>query len=217
VANPKRVAAGKKSKRKGNNNEIQLAKQLRDYWGKGEWARTPSSGGWATATTREAFRTCGDIITTATDWPFCVEAKKQEGWTLDQLIHNRSPIVLEWWAQTLSETPPGMTPLLIAGRNHVGRVVIFSVTLLKKLTSRFADPNDPLFDSPWGCWPWYLWDPGVFDLAGIPLGMISLDNFLKIDPKIFGRVEDGSNRQDEGKSTGTGPEFNTGTDHPEVP
>ena len=122
--NPNRVKAGRSAKRKGNSNERKLAKQFKEWWGHGEWAKTPSSGGWATKEVREDFRTCGDIITTAEDFPFCVEAKHQENWELLQLLSNANSPIYKFWAQTVEETPEPFIPLLIIRRNRREPVVI---------------------------------------------------------------------------------------------
>lgn len=120
---PNRVAAGKRSKRKGNAYENQLAKRFKEWWGSGEWARTPSSGGWATRAVREDFRTCGDIITTASDFPFCVEAKNQKGWKLDQLLTAPKSQLYKFWEQAVEETPDGLIPLVIA--RNMGSEFVF--------------------------------------------------------------------------------------------
>jgi hypothetical protein len=126
--NPNRVKAGKKSRRKGSSNELAIAKLFKEWWQKGEWARTPSSGGWATKDVREGFRTCGDIITTATDFPFCVEAKKQEGWHLEQLLTADKSLLYKWWDQAVDETPEGLVPMVVFNRNHLERLVMLDRT-----------------------------------------------------------------------------------------
>lgn len=128
--NPKRVAAGRKSKRKGNKAERDIAKLFQEWWGVGTFVRTPSSGGWATVAARETFRTCGDIITDQKDFPFTIENKAQEGWTLDQIFYNENALVIQWWKQTLSETPEGMHPLLVIKRNRFKPLVIFQNNLI---------------------------------------------------------------------------------------
>lgn len=134
--NPNRVKAGKKSRRKGSSNELAIAKLFKDWWG-GEWARTPSSGGWATKDVREGFRTCGDVITTATDFPFCIEAKKQEGWHLEQLLTADKSLLYQWWDQAVEETPDDMLPMLVFNRNHVERLVMLDVTTLRPSSLSF--------------------------------------------------------------------------------
>ena len=135
--NPKRVAAGKKSRRKGSANENQLAKLFKGWWGEGKWARTPSSGGWATPAHRESFRTCGDIITTDTVFPYCIEAKKEEGWDLDQLLTAPRSRLYRWWDQVTGETPEGMTPMLVAGRNRRERLVVTPCLLIEEWASMY--------------------------------------------------------------------------------
>lgn len=118
VKDPKRVAAGKKAKRKGNSNEREVAKMLAEWWGSGEWMRTPSSGGWGRSKqVRADFNAAGDIVTTAADFPFCVESKSEEGWELEQLLRSpdKCPIA-KWWDQTVRETPEGKHPLLLFTR-----------------------------------------------------------------------------------------------------
>jgi hypothetical protein len=52
------------------------------------------------------------------DWPFCVECKKVEGWTLDGVFLDGWP-VWSWWDQTEEQAiAAGLAPLLICGRNH---------------------------------------------------------------------------------------------------
>ncbi len=171
---PKRVAAGKKAKRKGNSFERNIAKKFQAWWGKGHFRKTPSSGGWSTKEVREEFRTAGDIITTAEDFPFCCELKKQEGWNLEQLILNDSPIILKWWGQTVDETPEGMSPLLVFARNYIKPMVMFSLDglgwklydVVKYRSFRLDIPQEP-----------------------IPSAIMSLEDFFKIPPSEFEKVD----------------------------
>lgn len=131
MKNENRVKAGRKSKRKGNNNERKLAEQFQTWWGEEgvTFQRTPSSGGWATKKAREEFKTSGDVITSAVNFPFCIEAKKQEGWSLESLMTDNCEKVWKWWQQTVDETPNNLTPLLVFARNRVKPMVMM----------RFAD------------------------------------------------------------------------------
>jgi len=180
---PTRVAAGKKSRRKGSNNERAMAKKFESWWGSGSWARTPMSGGWATAAVREDFQTCGDIITTARDFPFCVELKKHEGWTLDQVIHNDKCIVFDWWKQVTAETPSYGVSLLVAGRNHIPHVAIFSTSQMVNLVFSVTGQSEHM--------PWESFSRFVFhgnETLGIPeLVIMPLEDFFKISPKNFAR------------------------------
>ena len=120
VKDPKRVKAGKKSKRKGNSNERAVAKLLATWWGAGEFMRTPSSGGWGRSKqVRDDFNAAGDIVTTATDFPFCVEVKSEERWELEQLLTSPETCpIARWWKQAVEETPVGKSPLLLFTRKH---------------------------------------------------------------------------------------------------
>jgi len=118
VKDPVRVKAGRKAKRKGNSNEREVANLLAAWWGVGEFMRTPSSGGWGKSRqVRDDFNAAGDIVTTATDFPFCVEVKSEERWELEQLLTSpeKCPIA-RWWKQAERETPEGKAPLLLFTR-----------------------------------------------------------------------------------------------------
>ncbi len=69
-------------RRKGAEFERWVAAQFRTWWESVEpdakWARVPLSGGWANAPVRSSFRACGDVMTTSTCFPFCVEVKHRE-------------------------------------------------------------------------------------------------------------------------------------------
>lgn len=124
MSDSKRVRAGKKGKRKGSKNENTLAKLFKDWWGDGEWARTPQSGGWSTAKTREAFRTCGDLITTSEGFPFCVEAKNQENWTFDNLLSAPKSPIYAFLAQSEEQSPSDLIPLLVMTKNYHPQYVL---------------------------------------------------------------------------------------------
>lgn len=182
---PKRVAAGRKSRTKGANAERQLAKLFATWWGKGEWARTPLSGGWATKEHREGFAVHGDIITTAKDFKFSIENKKQEGWTLDQLLHNEKCIILDWWKQACDETPKELVPLLVISRNHIPPSVVFSANWVTNRIWKFTIANDPCL--PHEHLKHMEYDTGEF---GDNLTIMTLEDFFKINPKYMGRIDD---------------------------
>jgi hypothetical protein len=189
--NPVRVAAGRKSKRKGNNAERAVAKAFQEWWGWGLWARTPASGGWATAAHRQDFNTCGDVTTTATDFSknYVIENKKCEGWTLDQLIHNEACVVLTWWKQAFDETPKGMIPLLVIARNHIPQAIIFDGEELSAHLKQLH--NDVLGTAelqPWRFLPHFIYTGA----DRRKLVITSLKSFFRIDPALLGRkIPDG--------------------------
>lgn len=112
--------SGKKrvnGRKKGQTAERKLAKLFSDWWGS-EFARTPLSGGFATAKFREDWNAAGDLVTPDKSFPFCVESKKVEGWTLEQMLTSDKTLIHKWWEQTLKETPEGRTPLLVFTKNR---------------------------------------------------------------------------------------------------
>lgn len=89
---------------KGKNAEREVAAMLKAWWSPlepdCEFVRTPMSGGWSHGVARETFAAAGDIMTTAKTFPFCVEVKRRESWTLLGL-QGRFPFspVWDWWMQ----------------------------------------------------------------------------------------------------------------------
>lgn len=68
----------------------------------------------------------GDILhTPALDgrWPFCVECKAKEGWSLDGMWNPQWPIWL-WWEQAVRQARDvGLQPLLVCGRKRMADLV----------------------------------------------------------------------------------------------
>lgn len=108
---------GVNGRKKGQTAERKLAKMFSAWWGS-EFTRTPLSGGFATAKFREDWNACGDLVTPDKSFPFCVESKKVEGWTLEQMLMSDKTHMHKWWEQTVTETPQGKLPLLVFTKNH---------------------------------------------------------------------------------------------------
>ena len=93
------------SRAKGVRGERKVVEVLTEWWGKiepeAQFARTPGSGGWATPQLRAGFRASGDICTTSQFFPFAVEVKHREAWTLNRLIVGGKSPVWKWWKQTV--------------------------------------------------------------------------------------------------------------------
>ena len=113
MATKKRV----NGRKKGHAAERKLAKLFSAWWGS-SFTRTPMSGGFATAKFREDWNAAGDLVTPDKTFPFCVESKKVEGWTLEQLLTSDKSLIHEWWKQTVRETPANKFPLLVFTKNH---------------------------------------------------------------------------------------------------
>lgn len=93
--------------KKGRNAEREVAKMCHEWWSKVdrkcEFKRTPLSGGWSTETVREHFKAAGDIMTTSDKWPFTIEVKRREGWSLDNLFNGKKTPVWKWWLQSCKQ------------------------------------------------------------------------------------------------------------------
>lgn len=89
---------------KGNRNEREVAGLIAVWWAQLEpdcqFVRTPLSGGWSSAQVRSHHKACGDLMTTAEQFPFVVEVKARENWSeINVLKGMRSP-VWAWWRQS---------------------------------------------------------------------------------------------------------------------
>jgi hypothetical protein len=107
------------SRRKGQTAERKLVKLFAAWWDS-KFFRTPGSGAFATRgfVGVDTTQLSGDLVTTDTQFPFCVESKKVEGWTLEQMLSSNNTKIHSWWEQTTRETPEGKIPLLVFSKNH---------------------------------------------------------------------------------------------------
>lgn len=117
----------KNSRVKGSRAELDVAAAFSRWCGE-EVRRTPLSGGWSTA----RFGVTADLVCANPAFPFHVEIKHREGWTLDDLVtgaraaHDKS--VVQWWAQCVRSCPTATgkkgvlvyqkEPLLVFRRNR---------------------------------------------------------------------------------------------------
>lgn len=125
------------SRSKGGRYERELVKKFEDFWGS-HFSRTPYSGAWTGNKTQEGFDTVtGDIMTAHEEnFPFSVEGKMREGWTLEHLVNNTGEI-RDWWGQTVRDGENGnKVPLLIFRRNYLPHdyvTIPFHAELFQKL------------------------------------------------------------------------------------
>jgi hypothetical protein len=103
---------GINSRQKGARGEREVCKVFAEWWG-AEFSRTPLSGGWATAKTRDSVNAAGDLVCSDTRFPFTVECKFVEGWSFEQLLTAPKCNFYKWWDQAVGETPEGKMPLLV--------------------------------------------------------------------------------------------------------
>ena len=109
--------AHSKSRTKGSNYELKLAKALSAWWGY-SFHRTPNSGAWSS--THEGTDSQAGDITTPPEamFPFVVEAKNHEGWTMESyFLTHADPI--SWWSQVVADAERvKKVPMLISHRNR---------------------------------------------------------------------------------------------------
>lgn len=90
-------------RRKGNAAEREIAQTLEEWWQRHEqgvqFVRTPLSGGWSSAKVRGEFRASGDLMTTSATFPFVVEVKRREAFSMERFLEGRQSPVWGWWAQ----------------------------------------------------------------------------------------------------------------------
>jgi hypothetical protein len=91
------------SRRKGKAGEREVARLLEEWWGKVEagvkFRSTPLSGGFSSPDVRGAFEISGDLMTTALTFPYTIEVKHRESWSLKNLETGRKSPVWGWWNQ----------------------------------------------------------------------------------------------------------------------
>jgi len=113
-----RSKVGKKARGKGQRGERILVKKFAEWWGS-EFFRTPGSGSFATrGFSRKAMDVAGDIVTLDESFPWCVESKNAEGWTLDNLFTEKQGLLRKWWQQAVDQCPDHKLPLLVFTRNR---------------------------------------------------------------------------------------------------
>lgn len=112
-----------RSRDKGNNGEREVAKLLTEWWSKRNpnvhFVRSPSSGGWHSAPVRAGFRASGDIMTDDLEFPFTIEVKRRETWSLRSFVAGGRSPVWEWWAQACKQgVEASLTPMLWMRKNR---------------------------------------------------------------------------------------------------
>lgn len=94
----------KNSRTKGNRAELDVAEMF-SRWSGETVRRTPGSGGWSNA----KFGVTADLVCANKAFPYHVEVKHREGWTLDDLVtgvrreHDKS--IVQWWKQCVESCP----------------------------------------------------------------------------------------------------------------
>lgn len=143
-------------RRKGAHAELQVVRQSEFWWRKlpldqqvtpdgaqCQFVRTPQSGGWSTNRVRGSFRVAGDLSSTSDSWPFTVEVKRRESWSLSVFIMGgkRGSPVWGWWQQCVkSANEEGGVPMLWMRRSQQPWIVLLPETIaVPRLGVRRAD------------------------------------------------------------------------------
>lgn len=114
---------------KGNGGEREVAKLLMAWWAivnpEAHFVRTPSSGGWQSAPVRAGFRASGDIMTDDPAFPFTIEAKRRESWSMRAFVSGfRSPI-WGWWTQACRQGEEAkLTPMVWLRKNRMKHWIV---------------------------------------------------------------------------------------------
>lgn len=129
------ASTGRGSQNKGSQFERTIAKQLSSWWGY-TFYRSPGSGSlhWSSST-----NTGGDIVAPLeAGFPFVVECKNHEDWTIENLfLNNKEPKA--WWKQVVSDALEyDKIPMLIFTRNRAKKFVTlpYNKELVKHIESR---------------------------------------------------------------------------------
>lgn len=109
------ASQGRGAKVKGSGYELKTSKKFSTWWG-GQFSRTPGSGSLHWGSDQ---RVAGDIIAPqGMDFPFVIECKKHEGWTIDHVLLNIGE-PKDWWSQVVTDARRvKLVPMLIFSRNR---------------------------------------------------------------------------------------------------
>lgn len=138
---------GKTSRRKGAAWELKVAKVIGEWWG-GTFRRTPQSGGWHKGDGEGKGKLRGDLVQMdGPPFPFSVECKATEGWSLDTFLRDptRSELARHLQQTWEGAEDEGKVPMLIAKRNLRPPVVFMpvdeAVACSCPMTITFPDRN----------------------------------------------------------------------------
>jgi len=109
------ASVGRGSRQKGAAFELKMSKKISKWWG-GTFSRTPGSGSLHWGNDQ---RVAGDIVPPqGMDFPFVIECKKHEGFTIENVMLNTGE-PSSWWQQVITDSRRvGKVPMLIFSRNR---------------------------------------------------------------------------------------------------
>jgi hypothetical protein len=188
VAEPTYAAEGtrmpaKNGREKGSKAEREVARMLEVWWQPVELARfvrTPMSGGWGDPRVRAQFKACGDVSTTASSFPFVVEVKRRERWSMRTLLGGQQSPVWSWWGQCQAAArEQGGEPLMLLRRSKMPWLAFLPADGRTALTLKAGAgtahglvlPDHPRLYPPW--------------CPGEPASIYLFSRILAQDPRRF--------------------------------
>lgn len=142
------------SRQKGSVAEREVAELFQAWWRQLEpecrFVRTPLSGGWHGPDVRKGFKASGDLMTTAERFPWTIEVKRREGWSMDRLTstHKGGSKVWGWWLQAQTQgKEQGSEPMLLLRKSREPWRLIVRVAYAREVLPNLMDAYQ------WGRWP----------------------------------------------------------------
>lgn len=148
--------------KKGNTAELEVARILEPWWRQLEpeaaFVRTPRSGGWTQG--RDLFDARGDLmVKLAPRFPWCVEVKRREAWSLQNFEDGRSCPVWGWWEQSCNDAfIAKRVPMLWFRQNLRPWIVVVPMLLVDHRKIGKPDFMWTAAVPGTGVWPIALWE-----------------------------------------------------------
>ena len=115
----------RRCKNKGSNFERELARRIGEWWCDDRDAFWRTSGSGARAH-RDNIHPgdIGPIKNIPQFFPFCIEARCRESWSLDEILKSKVPDVLKWTVENSEVAGSNYLSMLIVKRNYFPTLVI---------------------------------------------------------------------------------------------
>ncbi len=124
------------SRAKGQVGERELAKKFTAWWGL-PFSRSPASGAFATVHShRSDLNMAGDLTVQDSRFPWCIEVKRVEGVSLEQLLTAPASLMYSWWEQAnRSADQENKIPILVFRKNSGKWLFILPKSKLNSFTA----------------------------------------------------------------------------------
>jgi hypothetical protein len=119
------ASRGKGAKNKGSSFERKIAKEfgIKLFNNPEALKRTPLSGGgvW-----KGDIQLSPEVDLPPSAFPYCIECKNEENWTLETLFREVSKsVVFSWWQQVIKSCPASKIPIVVMTRNFYPVFVMY--------------------------------------------------------------------------------------------